>query len=181
MGTGERRASGISPKSFKTLDANLPLQFSKLYIDGGAFTQGADALTNKTGKCKAGSLTPEARFSVSEVADPGKHHRQTQPVRGLDYFRIALRAAGLDHGSGTGLGDFFDPIRKGKECIGRDHSALERELSLHGRVGVRVARRRRPGLERSPSSGDAPGDPGISRTALTSVPDINRRSGGFLA
>ena len=53
---------------------------------------------------------------MSEVPYARKYHCQPQAVGGFNHLRIALRAAGLDHGRGSGLRDLFDAIRKGKNA-----------------------------------------------------------------
>ena len=69
---------------------------------------------------------------VAEMADSGEEHGEPETVGGGDDFGIALRAAGLDDGGGSGAGDFFDAVGEWEEGVGGGDRAFERELRIHG-------------------------------------------------
>src|SRR5581483_3918856 len=76
--------------------------------------------------------------SVAEVADAGKNHCQTEAVGRVDDFRMANRAARLDNGRGTSVGDFLNAIGKREESVGCGDGSLERQYSFHGTYAAGV-------------------------------------------
>src|ERR1700730_19362616 len=84
-----------------------------------------ETLRLRSGQAAGATLVPE-------MANAGEEHGQPKTVGGGDHFRIALRAAGLNDGSGSGLGDLFHAIREWKESVRGSDRALQRELGFHG-------------------------------------------------
>ena len=55
------------------------------------------------------------------MADPGEDHRHAQSVSGLYDQFVAIRAAGLDHRTGSRFHRRFEPVAKGKASVGRSN------------------------------------------------------------
>ena len=53
---------------------------------------------------------------MPEMPDAGEHHRQAQPVRGLDHFVVAHRSAGLDHRGRAMFAGSSTPSGNGKKA-----------------------------------------------------------------
>ena len=75
---------------------------------------------------------------MPEVADAGEDHGQAQAIGGGDHVVVAHRPAGLNDSGGSGLGDGFEPIGKGKESVGGRDASLERQHSFHGAEARRI-------------------------------------------
>ena len=58
----------------------------------------------------------ESTVSVTEVAEAGEDHGDALFVGGRDDFRVAHRAAGLDHRGGAGFASTSRPSRNGKKA-----------------------------------------------------------------
>src|ERR1700677_1191668 len=72
------------------------------------------------------------RSLVAEVANSSEQHGEAEAIGGRDDFGIALRASGLDDGSGSGLGDFLDSIGEWEKGVGRGDRSLQGKLCFHG-------------------------------------------------
>jgi hypothetical protein len=73
---------------------------------------------------KPDAKTVRSSLLVPEVPHSGEEHRQAKPVGGSNDFRIALRAARLDDGGSSRLGDLFHAVGEGKKGIGGRNRAL---------------------------------------------------------
>ena len=60
---------------------------------------------------------------MSELAAAGHDHREAVAVGGLDDFRVAHGAAGLDDGGHAGGGRLLDAVGERKEAVRRQHAA----------------------------------------------------------
>jgi hypothetical protein len=67
---------------------------------------------------------------VLEVPYAGEEHRDAGHFRGGDDFFVANRATGLDHGGNASCRGRFEPIRKWKKRIAREHGAIGPVASL---------------------------------------------------
>ena len=70
---------------------------------------------------------------VPEVPHAGKHHRQAQPVRRRDHFRVLHRSARLNHRRRAVLRRFLHAIREREEGVRAHHRPGQRQHRLHGR------------------------------------------------
>ena len=75
---------------------------------------------------------------MAEVADAGKDHGHAKPVGCSDDLGVADRAAGLDDGGCTGIGDGFEAVGEREEGVGGGYGSFEREDGFHGSEAGRV-------------------------------------------
>jgi hypothetical protein len=66
------------------------------------------------------------------MAEAGEYHGQVLLVGGGDHFRIAHRAAGLDHRRGAGLGQHVEAVAEGEEGVRCRHRADHGEAVVLG-------------------------------------------------
>ena len=69
---------------------------------------------------------------MTEVSNPGEHHRQAMLVSRRDDFVVAHRAARLDHRLDAGFGRGIDAVAEREEGVAGHHRARHRQAGFLG-------------------------------------------------